>query len=1317
MPTDYEIKVHEEWLGMVQPRGLVVSPVALAQAQAFVDKNITAVQTALINLVVPPAGKTSPKGLSPKPHLSGFLPLAHQVLGWKPGILLGESTTHPVPDSLRIPLPELHETLCPTYALRAPSDHGAEFLLLILELAATASPDRPTETAQSRWTASPQARFERLLRETGVPIGILSHPDFIRLVYAPRGESSGFITWPIRAMTEVAGRPLLSALVMLLGSARLFTLPKNLGLPHILRESRKYQNEVSIQLADQVLDALFELLRGFGHLEDRAQAQRLQSLAHEQPDHVYGGLLAVMLRLVFLLYAEEKELLPSSPLFVRHYALSGLFESLTADAMRHPDSMDDRYGAWSRLLVLFRMIHDGAHHGDLVLPPRYGHLFDPDGWEFLEGRPRGVRRSLGQAVAVPPISDGVIYRVLQKLLVLNGQRLSYRALDVEQIGSVYENMMGYDVRVAAEPSVAIGPKRVVVGLESLLAVPGGKRAEWLEKETDVKISGKDAVALNVATSVDGLVGALGRRVSQPVIAVGGLYLQPTEERRRSGSHYTPRELTAPVVQRALEPVFLSLGPTASAQQWLAVKVCDPAMGSGAFLVECCRQLGEKLAEVYDREGWPETLKPEDDKLLFAMREVAGRCLYGVDKNPFAVDLGKLSLWLVTLAKQHAFTFLDHSIRHGDSLVGMSLEQIKRVHWKQEDQLPLVRQLVDKAVSEAVGLRNQIAALSASDDTRTKRDLLQRVEDAVDKVRRAGDVAVAAFFGATKDKERLALQQRWQTKVETWLSKGDYAVEIEEWVAQLRQGEKPVVPFHWELEFPEVFHRNRGGFDAMVGNPPFAGKNNLLNGHREGMLDWLKTIHPESHGNADLVAHFFRRVFDLLRPDGVFGLIATNTIAQGDTRSMGLRWICTHGGELFAAETRRKWPGRAAVIVSVVHGKKGKVQTERWLDGRKVHKITAYLVDHGEHDDPVRLKENEGLSFIGSYVLGMGFTFDDTSKDATPIAEMERLIRENPHNRERIFPYIGGEEVNTSPKHEHHRYVIHFGDLSESQAREGWPELMEIVERKVKPERMVLNNTADGKRLKQYWWQWGRDRPALHAAIRGLERVIVISRVGQYMLFTFLPMDMVYSEGLVVIASPHYSALAALQSRVHEVWARIFRSSMKDDPRYTPSDCFETFPFPPNWQTHPVLETVGQQYHDFRAQLLLRDQIGLTTLYNRFHDREDESPDIVELRRLHGELDRAMLDAYGWTDLHPQPEFLLEYEEGNAPPADGRPQKRAKKKPWRYRWNEQDNQRVFARLLELNQQRAKGQTATAQLLPPQPKVRASKPTPENQGRLF
>ena len=160
-----------------------------------------------------------------------------------------------------------------------------------------------------------------------------------------------------------------------------------------------------------------------------------------------------------------------------------------------------------------------------------------------------------------------------------------------------------------------------------------------------------------------------------LVPPGALVLQPNEERRRSGSNYTPRELTEPIVRHALAPILARLrgddGEAPTPAEILDLKICDPAMGSGAFLVETCRQLADALIEAWGAHGKMPTIPPDEDEVIHARRLVAQRCLYGIDRNPMAVDLAKMSLWLSTLARDHPLTFVDHAFRHGDSLVGLS----------------------------------------------------------------------------------------------------------------------------------------------------------------------------------------------------------------------------------------------------------------------------------------------------------------------------------------------------------------------------------------------------------------------------------------------------------------------------------------------------------------------------------------------------------------------------------------------------------------------------------------------------------------------
>jgi hypothetical protein len=209
-------------------------------------------------------------------------------------------------------------------------------------------------------------------------------------------------------------------------------------------------------------------------------------------------------------------------------------------------------------------------------------------------------------------------------------------------------------------------------------------------------------------------------------------------------------------------------------------------------------------------------------------------------------------------------------------------------------------------------------------------------------------------------------------------------------------------------------------------------------------------------------------------------------------------------------------------------------------------------------------------------------------------------------------------------------------------------------------------------------------------IAPLERVLVTNaQASTHLSFIFYSPKVVFANSLNVFPFQTYSSFTVLQSRIHEVFARFLSSSIKDDLRYNPSDCFETFPFPDNWETNPTLEAIGNSYYEYRAALMIRNNEGLTDTYNRFHDPDEQDPEILKLRELHTAMDRAVLDAYGWSDISTDCDFILDYEEDDEDQqAEG--SKRQKKKPWRYRWCEEVHDEVLARLLDLNQQRAEAE---------------------------
>lgn len=1351
MPKDPAVLAHQDWLGYVQPVGLVVSIPAMLDANARINQNFAPEHRRFLDTL------PSTKDGEPVAEISDFPAFAQNVLGWSLNDLYGAPDSPEVLASLEVPLPEYHETLRPTYALRdfQPPQNASEWILLVKVLPAGTDFDAAEDVDSRHWQASPQAKFERLLRQVKVPIGLLVNAQQIRLVYAPEKELSGHITFKLPEMVKVAGRAIFAAFHMLLSAERLYSVAERERLPAILENSRKYQNVVSTQLASQVLEALYELLRGFQAANDQSQGELLRDVLAQDPNLVYRGLLTTLLRLVFVLYAEDRGLLSTDPVYSNYYSVTGLYDRLRVDHGRYPDTMDQRFGAWAQLLTLFRLIYRGGSHGGLRIPAREGYLFDPDRYPFLEGR-----RNRTDKVNTPRVPDGVLFRVLSKLMLLDGERISYRTLAVEQIGSVYEAIMGFELHVASGLSIAIKPAKkhgapTTINLEELLRATPDRRLRWFQEHTDQKLAGSAIDALKAAKNVDDLQAAMAKKIAVSVtpdlVAKGAMIFQPSDERRRTGSHYTPSNLTGPIVEAALAPMLKQLGENPTPAQILNLKVCDPAMGSGAFLVEACRQLGDALSKAWHAHDQVPVLPPDEDEVLHAQRQIAQRCLYGVDKNPMATDLAKLSLWLATLAKDHPFTFLDHSLRTGDSLVGLTRKQIAAFTWGDDKQQSFIEQEIRTRIERVSRYRQRI--LAARDDVpyaQLKQEL-EGADEALQLARQVGDTVVAAFFSADKPKAqenaRLVLRDLTEFTIKDPTDEKSVR-EIEEAVITLRRGPKGITPFHWELEFPEVFStasdgERAAGFDAMVGNPPFAGKNTLIAAHQEQYPDWLKSIHDQSHGNADLVAHFFRRAFVLLRIKGCMGLIATKTIGQGDTRSTGLRWICLNGGTIYRAKKRLKWPGEASVTISVVHCCKGFLPGPYLLNERPVDRITAYLFHDGGNEDPATLGANAGRSFIGSYVLGMGFTFDDTDTKgvATPIAEMHRLIAEDSTNAERIFPYIGGEEVNNSPTHAHHRYVINFEnfplkrcDLGQSWAESSdqqrknwikqhrvpwdypwsvasdWPELLKIVETKVKPERLKQASIVNPDR----WWMFARSASDLRTAAKGLRAVLAINcGASPHMSWAILPPEMVYSHTLTIIAEDSSAWFALLQSHVHEVWAQFFASSMEDRLRYTPSDCFRTFPLPELFKTKIGMEEAGRAYHEFRAQLMIRNTEGLTATYNRFNDPYEDSADFRRLRELHDTMDRAILDAYGWHDIQPICQFFPEFDDEEEGDEDGRP----KRKKYRYRWPEEIHDEVLARLLDLNRQRAlEGQvlTATESTAAAAPRARRPKKKAEKTG---
>jgi hypothetical protein len=589
--------------------------------------------------------------------------------------------------------------------------------------------------------------------------------------------------------------------------------------------------------------------------------------------------------------------------------------------------------------------------------------------------------------------------------------------------------------------------------------------------------------------------------------------------------------------------------------------------------------------------------------------------------------------LLTMAKDKPFEFLDHSIRSGDSLVGLhSIDQLRHFSLKPDaDDAVLFRGPLDEAVDEAIELRLRLEDLPANtvEDVQRQEQLLIEANEKIARLRCAADLLVAAEYWGENAKDKMERVRQAAVKSGYYVEKGPTEeferVAREAWTGNREPSSRTTVhgprttlsPFHWPLEFPEVIVK-RGGFDAFVGNPPFMGGKKITGSLGTHFRDFLvQCLANGAKGNADICAYFFLQSGRLLRTLGNIGFLATNTICQGETREVGLDQLIPQRYSVLRAVPSRPWPGTASLEVAMVWLHSGVWTAAAYLDEKTVNGISPYLKSADEVSGPPRvLKANQSKGFQGTIVLGMGFVM-------TP-EEADSLISENADNKTVLCPYLNGEDISSRFDQSPSRWVINFGDKPLREA-ESYHECMRIVREKVKPERDALKD----KGYREKWWQFGRRAVELYQAIDGMSQVLAMCKVSKYLNMVFVPATLVYSNRLTIFAYDCPSDFAVLQSNIHEPWAREYSATLETRLSYTPTDCFETFPFPVSKQG---MRSVGQTYHEHRERLMRDRHEGLTDLYNRFHDPSEPSADIQTLRDLHVEMDQAVAAAYGWTDL-------------------------------------------------------------------------------------
>ncbi len=1232
---------------------------------------------------------------NPAPHNQWIRFVLNQTLDLDDQVLAeGQS----IPQTLHVEFPEHREMLRPNIIVNDPTTKKTRLLIQTYPR----SQNLNSYVANSPWKASPDTRMMELLHATGVRLGLITNGEHWMLVDAPKGETTGYSSWYASGWFDETIT--LQAFRSLLSAGRFFNVPDDQTLEALLTQSASNQQEVTDQLGYQVRRAVEVLI----HSLDRAdQDYGRELLADVLPAQLYESALTVMMRLVFLFCAEERELIPSKPfpVYEQNYSVSTISKQLRELADQHGEELlERRYDAWPRLLAAFRSVYGGLKHDEVHIPAYGGNLFNPDRFPFLEGRMQGTSWADTQANPLP-VNNRTVLHLLEALQLLQikvpgggpaeARRLSFQALDIEQIGHVYEGLLDHTAKRANEPFLGLVGKRnqepeiPLAELEKLhakgeddlfkfLKKETGKTVKALQKLLNVELDAQEASRFRTACQGD---EALWHRIEPfagmirldnfgypVVITKGSIFVTAGTDRRSSGTHYTPRSLTEPIVQYTMEPLVY-VGPAEgkpkgewklkSAKELLDLKICDMACGSGAFLVQTARYMADRVLEAWDEakkanpqspgitpEGLAssgkvnESLIPDDphERKTYAMRIIAQRCLYGVDKNPLAVEMAKLSLWLLTLAKDKPFEFLDHSIRCGDSLVG--LHDIKQLKTYSLDckglQLLFNKVPLDEYVDEAINLRLKIEDMPTNsvDDVKRQEKLLTEANEKIARLRCAADLLVAGEFWGENAKDKLERVRHAAVKSGYYVEKGP-TDEFEQVAANDRRGQ---LMFHWPLEFPEVIVK-RGGFDAFVGNPPFMGGSKIATEYgvpyRDHLVDVIAEERRGQRGQADLCSYFFCRLAMLVRLHGSFGVLATNTISQGDTRVAGLDHLTASGLVIYRAIATQRWPGTANLEVASVWTRRGIWAGTSLLDEKEVESITSLLTPSGQiTGTPHRLKRNGNLSFEGSRIEGTGFVLSPEQASS--------LIASNPINGEVLCRFLRGEDFLNRPDQSPAFFVINFRTwpLNHGSAPSGYigpvaadfPDCLSIVERDVKPQRMALPPTiAINITTAANWWRYRDVCPALHAALEEtrVERVLFHPFTSKHVAFAFVKCDCVFAAPHNVFVFDDWGHFSVLQSSYHIEWAYTYCSTLETRLRYTRSSIFETFAFPNGLQ---ALDSVGQQYHDARAALMLQRNEGLTKTYNRFHDSDESSADIQKLRDLHVEMDQAVAAAYGWTDL-------------------------------------------------------------------------------------
>ncbi len=1095
--------------------------------------------------------------------------------------------------------------------------------------------------AESGPRLSPHALMQEYINSTEHIYGFVTNGIHFRILRdATRLSRLSYLEFNLEQMVEEGHYAEFAIFYRLLHASRLKNTKdeaKDAILEFYHNEALASGSRIRERLSEAVERSILTLANGLLKHPENKELQLSFENNSINAKQYYLHILRSVYRVLFLLVIEERNLIYKENLteevkklkdiYYKFYSIQRLTYLVNKSVYIDPKKTD----LWQSLLMTFRLFEDASTGKALGIDALGSGIFS-----------NNAIQSLNNTV----LNNKTVLEVFKYLVTFENEnrqtvRVNYADLDVEEFGSVYEGLLEFE----------------------------------------------------------------------PVVENGAFYFKQGDERSSSGSHYTPEELVKPLIVHSLDYIIADKLKEADPEQGLlSITVCDVACGSGHILLSAARRIGFELARVRSNED-----QPTPSVLRVAVRDVIRNCIYGVDLNPLAVELCKVALWLEAHEPGQPLNFLDHHIKNGNAIVGLahfedlengiSSEAFKTLPGDDKDIAAAFRNrntLERKTKGQLTTFDVANADIDLKDlqkEFTTFSQLLENTPEEITKKEKAyydltqgkkwfrlkqiADVQVAQFFipKTQENKEKLTTHSQYTSYLKT------NAQIIDRGASMAISQEKCF--FHWFLEFPQIFQK--GGFDCILGNPPFLGGTKISTNYGVDYLNYLYATFEKIGGRADFVAYFFRRNFQIIKVNGFVSLISTNTIAQGDTREGGLDYILNHNGVICNAVKSIKWPGIAALEVSLISIYNGFYTGKIFLNNSNVDFVSSYLSNNSQDYNPFQLIQNQNKAFEGYYLLGNGFII---SKE-----EAETIIQKVPKNAEVLFPYFNGQDLYSSIDMSPKQFAINFNERTLEQAK-AYLDCYKILEERLKPERDKKDRIKYPKMVDEWWLYW-RTRQQMRNALRTKKVMMVQVIVSKMHAPVMLPTNFICSNSLVVFSLDVF-CYSLISSAFHEEWAWKYSSSLETRRSYSIVDVFQTFPFPQNLilQQEQQLEAIGEAYHGHRSQLILGMQLGLTKTYNLFHSNaitphsindkdkqvaslqnhlektantisfEEAVQSIVKLRELHKQMDEAVLEAYGWQDIALRHDF---YEVDYLPENDR----------VRYTIHPEARKEVLKRLLELN----------------------------------